>query len=148
MNKIIERGNWRSENKNEVVWCRAAVLYRDVRAGAILSGSWRLDQWFSLTQDAHVQEKGYEGPIWNRKNKTNFSSRFFHTLGLYLIIAGIRVPPTGFRPYWKLGLEPGKIDEGFLPFSLLQVWQCDCTVECKRVGSTQERKNISDITVL
>lgn len=31
MNKIIELENWRSENENEGVWCRAAVLHWDIR---------------------------------------------------------------------------------------------------------------------
>lgn len=72
-----------------------------VPSGAILSCSWRPDQWSSLARDAHVQGKGHEDPFWNRKNKTNFSSRFFCPLGLYLIVAGYQSPSHQFQAILK-----------------------------------------------
>lgn len=74
------------------------------------SSSWGPDQCASLDLDACVHGGGSEDPTWNRRGKTNVSSRYFCPLVLYIWIQlEIRVlSVSGY--YGKLGLVPDKID--------------------------------------
>lgn len=153
MNKSIEWGNWRSENENEAVWSRDAVLCWDPRgqsplvtSSLLLLGAWPV--LFSRSRCPCLRAcRAMKMPVRTEEARPVASTRLCYIWTQL----GITVPSVSGR-YWKLRLVSDKIDgvsSGDKPsFLSVSYRPCSVTAPWERVGSTQERKSISDVAVL